>query len=92
MIIRWDIILCYSLSKDSALISLFFTIDMIIQHDERKKEKLSGKISTSGYVRFNDWNRYKKYCLHGNIFQFYIITEMKKSISINMDITFRCYT
>jgi len=27
---------------------------MIIQRDERKKEKLSGKISTSGHVRFNN--------------------------------------
>jgi len=60
-----------------------------------KKEKLSSKIPTSSHVQFNDWNQYKKYCLHGDIFHFSTVTEIVKPIDINIDVTsiyvtFRC--
>lgn len=59
---------------------------IIIQRDEWKKEKFSAETPTSGHVQFNVWNQYKNYCLHADIFQFYV-TEMKKSIGINIDTT-----
>jgi len=92
MIIRWDIILCYSLLKDSAVCFSRLTWLFNVMNGKKKNSRVKFRSLVTFDLTIE--TGIKKYCLHiyDNIFQFYIITEMEKSISINMDITFRCYT